>query len=107
MSCSNTAVFSRGDSFSSTWTWTPGEGEPETLIGTTILSTLRDKSSAEYDMTIVIAEDGLSWSATYPGDTSGWALGLASWDFRFAFDGGSISHSTMFRVQIVDTVTQS
>lgn len=107
MSCSNTAVFSRGDSFSSTWTWTPGAGEPANLIGTTIESTLRDKAHGLYDMVIIIAEDGLSFSATYPGDTSSWALGLADWDFRFAFDGGPVSHSTMFRVQIVDTVTQS
>jgi hypothetical protein len=26
MSCSNTAIFSRGDSFSSEWTWVPGAG---------------------------------------------------------------------------------
>ena len=86
---------------------TPAQVLFASLIGTTIESTLRDKAHGSYDMVIVIAQNGLSFSATYPGDTSSWALGLADWDFRFAFAGGPVSHSTMFRVQIVDTVTQS
>jgi hypothetical protein len=107
MSCSTTASFSRGDSFSSTWTWTPGAGEPATLTGTTITSTLRDSANNDYDMTVVIAAGGLSFTATYVGDTSDWAVGLASWDIRFQFPGGPVTHSTKFRVQILGTITQS
>jgi hypothetical protein len=107
MSCSNTAIFSRGDSFSSEWTWVPGAGEPVDLIGTTILSTLRDRSGKEYDMTINLAIDGLTYTAQYIGDTSDWALGLASWDFRMTFPGGPVTHSTIFRVQVQETITQA
>jgi hypothetical protein len=107
MSCSNTAVFSRGDSFSSAWTWVPGAGEPANLIGTTITSTIRDRSGKDYDLLVTKANDGLSFTATYVGDTSSWALGLASWDIRFTFPGGPVTHSTIFRVQIQETITQA
>lgn len=107
MSCSNTAVFSRGDSFSSVWTWVPGAGEPANLIGTTITSTLRDRAGVEHDLLVTLALNGLSFTATYVGDTSRWALGLASWDIRFTFPGGPVTHSTIFRVQIQETITQA
>lgn len=107
MSCSNTAVFSRGDSFSSVWTWVPGAGEPANLIGTTITSTLLDRSGKAHDLTVVLAGNGLSFTATYIGDTSSWGLGLASWDIRFTFPGGPVTHSTIFRVQIQETITQA
>jgi hypothetical protein len=107
MSCSNTAVFSRGDSFSSVWTWAPGDGEPANLLGTTITSTLRDKSGKEHDLVVTLAVDGLSFTAAFPGDTSSWALGLASWDIRFTFPGGPVTHSTIFRVQVQETITQA
>lgn len=107
MSCSNTAFFSRGDSFASVWTWVPGAGEPANLLGTSIQSTLLDKAGKEHDMAIMIAVDGLSFTTTYLGDTSDWALGLASWDIRFTFPGGPVTHSTIFRVQVQETITQA
>jgi hypothetical protein len=55
----------------------------------------------------VLAVDGLSFTATFPGDTADWALGLASWDIRFTFPGGPVTHSTIFRVQIQETITQA
>ena len=103
----NTTIFSRGDSFSCTWTWIPGAGEPVNLLGTTIASTLRDRSGKEYPLVIVLAGNGLSFTATFPGDTADWALGLASWDIRFTFPGGPVTHSTIFRVQIQETITQA
>jgi len=107
MSCSNTAVFSRGDSFSSVWTWVPGAGEPANLIGTILDSTLRDRAGKDHELLVVLALDGLSFTATYVGDTSSWALGLASWDIRFTFPGGPVTHSTIFRVQVQETITQA
>ena len=56
---------------------------------------------------VTIAEDGLSFSTIYDGDTSDWGLGQANWDIRFVFDGNPVSHSTIFRVIIADTITQS
>lgn len=103
----NTANFSRGDSFGCTWTWNPGEGEPADLLGTTITSTIRDHCGNEYPLVVTIAEDGLSFSTIYDGDTSDWAIGQANWDIRFVFDGNPIAHSIIFRVIIADTITQS
>jgi hypothetical protein len=54
-----------------------------------------------------LAGNGLSFTATYIGDTAGWGLGLASWDIRFTFPGGPVTHSTIFRVQIQETITQA
>lgn len=104
---SNTAYFSRGGTFGCTWAWAPGEGEPANLLGATIASTLRDKCGNEYEMTVAIAVDGLSFSTNYEGDTSEWHLGLASWDIRFTFPDGPVTHSTIFRVQVQETITQA
>jgi hypothetical protein len=103
----NTTIFSRGDSFSCTWTWVPGAGEPANLLGTTITSTLRDHCGHEYDMTVALAVDGLSFSTTYVGDTSNWSLGLGSWDIRFQFAGSPVTHSNIFRVKVEETITQA
>jgi hypothetical protein len=58
-------------------------------------------------MDVTIAAGGLSFSTTYVGDTSNWSLGLGSWDIRFTFPGGPVTHSTLFRVQIQETITQA
>ena len=103
----NTVTFSRGDSFACSWTWNPAAGELANLIGTTITSTLRDNCGAEYDMTVTLAGNGLSFTTTFVGDTSNWHLGLASWDIRFQFPGNPVTHSNLFRVQVQETITQS
>ncbi len=103
----NTANFSRGDSFGCTWTWNPGEGEPADLLGTTISSTIRDHCGNEYPLVVTLAEDGLSFSTIYNGDTSDWGLGQANWDIRFVFPGSPTTHSTIFRVIVLQTITQS
>lgn len=104
---SNTAYFSRGSSFGCTWVWTPGEGEPANLLGTAITSTLKDKCENEYDMDVVMSEDGLSFTTNYVGDTSDWALGQANWDVRFVFPGNPITSSRTFRVIVEETVTKA
>jgi hypothetical protein len=103
----NTANFSRGDSFGCTWTWNPGEGEPADLLDTTITSTIRDRCGNDYSLIVTIAEDGLTFTTNYYDDTSDWALGQANWDIRFVFDGNPTAHSIIFRVNILQTITQS
>lgn len=104
---SNTAYFSRGGSFGCTWVWTAGEGEPANLLGTTITSTLRDKCGNEYEMTVTIAGDGLSFTTNYSGSTLDWAIGQANWDIHFVFPGSPTTNSRMFRVIVEDVVTES
>jgi hypothetical protein len=102
---SNTAYFSRGSSFGCTWVWNPGEDEPANLLGTAITSTLRDRCDNEYEMAVVMAENGLSFTTNYIGSTSDWALGQSNWDIRFVFPGNPITSSRIFRVIVEDTVT--
>ena len=95
---SNTVEFSRGDTFGCTWVWAPGEGEPADLIGTTVTSTLKDHACADHDLTVTMAEDGLSFTTNFIGDTSDWAIGQANWDIRFVFPGSptvSYTHLTL------------
>jgi hypothetical protein len=58
-------------------------------------------------MTVTLAGGGLSFTTNYNGDTSDWALGQANWDIRFVFPGSPTTHSTIFRVIVAQTITQS
>ena len=105
MSCANTVTVSQGNTFSCTFTWTPGASGPANLLTTTLTSTFEDKDGNAYPMTITKAGDGLSFTVTYAGDTSSWALGLGKWDIKFAFSASSISRTEIFRVNVIDSVT--
>ncbi len=105
MSCSNTVTISQGNTFACTFTWTPGATGPADLLTTTITSSLEDRQSNVYDMTVTKAVDGLSFTVTYPGSTADWAIGLGKWDIKFVFPGSTISRTELFRVNVIDSVT--
>jgi hypothetical protein len=105
MTCANTVTVSQGNTFSCTFTWTPGASGPANLLTTTLTSTFEDKDGNAYPMTITKAVDGLSFTVYYAGDTSSWALGLGKWDIKFAFSASSISRTEIFRVNVIDSVT--
>ena len=106
MSCPNTVTVSQGNTFACTFTWTPGATGPANLLATTISSTLEDRDSASYPMTITVAGDGLSFTVAYTaGSTANWALGLAKWDIKFVFPGSTVSRTEIFRVNVIDSVT--
>jgi hypothetical protein len=105
MSCSNTVNVSQGNTFACTFTWTPGETGPANLLTTALTSTVEDRAGKTYELTITKAEDGLSFTCTYPGSTADWALGLGRWDIKFVFPGDSISRTEIFRVNVIDSVT--
>ena len=106
MSCPNTVTVSQGNTFACTFTWTPGATGPANLLATTITSTLEDRDSASYPMTITVAGDGLSFTVAYTaGSTANWALGLAKWDIKFVFPGSTVSRTEIFRVNVIDSVT--
>jgi hypothetical protein len=102
---SDTVTLSQGNSFAATFSWTPGTTGPANLLDTTLTSTVEDKCGNLYELTITKALDGLSFSVVYPGSTADWALGLGRWDIKFAFPGGVISRTEVFRVQVIDSVT--
>ena len=101
----DTVTFTRGNSFAATFSWTPGATGPANLLTTTLTSTLRDKCGNEYAMTVTKAGDGLSFTVAYPGSTADWHLGLGSWDINFVFPGSSVTHSEVFRVHVVESIT--
>jgi len=105
MSCSNTVTVSQGNTFACTFTWTPGTSGPANLLTTTITSTLEDRDGSSYPMTVATAVDGLSFTVSYAGDTSNWAIGLSRWDIKFVFPGSTVSRSEIFRVNVIDSVT--
>ena len=102
---SDTVTLSQGNTFAATFSWTPGTTGPANLLATTLTSTVEDKCGNAYELTITKAGDGLSFTVAYPGSTADWALGLGRWDIKFAFPGGGISRTEVFRVQVIDSVT--
>lgn len=104
MTCSTTATFKRGTSFAATVTYTPDVGGPANLLGYTVTSTIRDAQSNEYDLDVVLAIDGLSFTATYFTDTGAWALGAAKWDFKF-LSGSTVFYSDTMRLDVIAQVT--
>lgn len=104
MSCSTTATFKRGTSFAATVTYTPDAGGPANLLTTTVTSTIKDAQQNEYDLTITMAVNGLSFVASYP-DSSDWAVGVAKWDIKFNY-GGSIFYSDTLRLDVIAQVTE-
>jgi hypothetical protein len=104
MSC-NTVTFKRGTNFGSSTVFTP-EAPPaiQDLIGVTVTSTIVDADRNEYDLTVVVAGNGLSFTADYTGDTGDWAIGTARWDIKFT-QGTTIFYSDTMRLDIIGQVT--
>lgn len=102
---SNSVSISQGNSFACVFSWTPGASGPVNLLATTITSTLEDRCGNLYALTVVTANDGLSFTVSYPGTTADWSLGLARWDIKFVFPGSTVSRTEIFRVNVIDSVT--
>ena len=104
MSC-NTVTFKRGTNFGSSTVFTP-EAPPaiQDLTGVTVTSTIVDADRNEYDLTVVVAGNFLSFTADYVGDTGDWAIGTARWDIKFT-QGTTIFYSDTMRLDIIGQVT--
>jgi len=104
MSC-NTVTFKRGTNFGSSTVFTP-EPPPaiQDLIGVTVTSTIIDADRNEYELTVVVAGNGLSFTADYVGSTADWAIGTARWDIKFT-QGTTVFYSDTMRLDIIGQVT--
>lgn len=104
MSC-NTVTFKRGTNFGSSTVFDP-EPPPaiQSLSGVTVTSTIVDADRNEYDLTVVVAGDFLSFTANYLGSTADWAIGTARWDIKFT-QGTTIFYSDTMRLDIIGQVT--
>jgi len=103
MSC-NTVTFKRGTSFGASVVWNPETGGLANLIGVTVTSTIIDAQQNEYDLVVVVAGNGLSFTATYVGDTGAWATGSARWDIKFS-NNGTVFYSETMRLDVIGQVT--
>lgn len=106
MSCSNTVNISQGNTFACTFAWTAGATGPADLLMTTITSTVEDRAGARYELDVQTAIDGLSFTVSYDGSTADWAIGLGRWDIKFVFPGDTVSRTEIFRVNVIDSVTE-
>jgi hypothetical protein len=104
MSC-NTVTFKRGTNFGSSTVFAP-EAPPaiQTLSGVTVTSTIVDADRNEYELTVVVAGNFLSFTANYVGSTADWAIGTARWDIKFT-QGTTIFYSDTMRLDIIGQVT--
>ena len=82
MSCSNTVTISQGNTFACTFAWTPGVSGPANLLTTTLTSDFEDRAGTVYPLTVATANDGLSFTVSYPDSTADWTLGLGRWDIN-------------------------
>jgi hypothetical protein len=103
MSC-NTVTFKRGTSFAASTVWNPEVGGLANLIGVTVTSTIIDADRNEFDLVVVVAGNGLSFTATYPNSTADWGIGTARWDIKFS-NGGSVFYSETMRLDVIGQVT--
>ena len=103
MSC-NTVTFKRGTSFQASTVWNPEVGGLANLIGVTVTSSIIDADRNEFDLVVVVAGSGLSFTATYPDSTADWAVGTARWDIKFS-NGGSVFYSETMRLDVIGQVT--
>lgn len=103
MSCA-TVTFKRANTFAADCAWTPGTGDPADLLTTDIASSVIDAAGIEYALTVTKAVDGLSFTLTYPAGTSSWTLGLAKWDIKLTYAGGTTRTDTL-RINVIAEVT--
>lgn len=102
----NTVSLSQGNTFACTFAWAPGASGPANLLTTEVTSSIEDCAKTVYELDVAIAIDGLSFEVTYDGNTALWELGLARWDIKFVFASSGITRSEIFRVNIIDSVTE-
>ena len=100
---SSTVTFKRGSTYAATVTYNPAAGAPANLLSTTVTSDIIDAVGVVYPCTITMAPNGLSFVISL-SDTSGFALGTARQDVKFA-TGGVVFYSSTFRLNVIDQVT--
>lgn len=100
---STTVTFKRGTTYAATVTYTPAAGAPANLLGTTVTSDIIDSANVVYPCVVTMAPNGLSFVLSI-SDTTGFSLGTARQDVKFA-TGGVVFYSSTFRLSIIDQVT--
>lgn len=101
---SPTVSWKRGSTFAASVAYTPGAGDPPTLDGVIVESSIMDHREARHPLLVTIHEDKLGFDIRYIGDTSEWAVGTAAIDYR-CLEAGVVFYSTTARFTIEPQIT--
>ena len=93
----------KDSTFSVSYAYAPGAGDPSTLAGITITSSLLDAAGAYHPLTVTKAVDNLSF--TLSSDTDAWSLGQATYDVRLQ-NGAVIQYFPKTFVNVSQGITQ-
>jgi hypothetical protein len=101
----NKLTLKRGSSFGATVRYTPDAAGPQTLHSVSIASQVRTPGGQLLaDLSIALAQDGLSFNVTAPSGTAAWPLGIAHWDIKFTA-GGSVFYTETLTLELTREVT--
>lgn len=91
-----TVTWKRGQTFTATGPYVPGEGDPATLEGVTVQAEVQDRALRRWSLTVSVAPDNLTVTLyADPSVTSQWDVGTASIDMRCTFAGVVFSTTTV------------
>jgi hypothetical protein len=93
----------KDSTFSVSYAYAPGAGDPATLSGITLTAGLVDGAGAYHPLTVTKAGDNMSF--TLSSDTTAWALGQATYDVRLQ-NGAVIQYFPKTFVNVSQGITQ-
>jgi hypothetical protein len=101
---SPTVSWKRGSTFAASVAYAPGAGNPATLEGITIETSVMDHAQKRYPLTVTLHEDFLGFDIIYDGDSSNWSAGTAAIDYK-CIENGIVFYSTTARFIIEPQIT--
>jgi len=101
---SPTISWKRGSTFAAQVIYTPGAGDPPTLEGVLVESSVMDHARQRYPLTVSMLPGFLGFNIYFDGDSSDWAAGTAAIDYRCTLDE-VVFYSTTARFTIDPQVT--
>jgi len=101
---SPTVTWKRGSTFAAVVTYTPGAGDPATLEGVIVESSVMDHARQRYPLTIAMLPGFTSFNVYFDGDSSDWTPGTAALDYRCSL-GDVVFYSTTARFTIEAQIT--
>jgi hypothetical protein len=96
-------IVTKPGTFSVTYTYTPGAGDPANLSTITLTAGFRDSNRGYHPLTLTKAGDNLSFTIT--SDTADWATGQGVFDVKLQA-GGVIWFFPKTLVTVSESVTQ-
>lgn len=91
-----TIIWKRGQTFTASGPYVPGQGDPSDLSGVTIESEVQDFSRVRHPLAVSIAPDNITVTlSAEASETAKWTVGTAAIDLRCVKDGIVFSTTTV------------